>query len=67
MSKDNLCKQRHNVKIPMQYAAIFKGCKNNNFYAPNFEKVGDILVSACPYVCTPNKISNWSPYTFTLV
>ena len=21
-------------------------------YAPNFEKVGDILVSACPYVCT---------------
>ena len=22
-----------------------------NFYAPNFEKVGDILVSACPYLC----------------
>ena len=21
------------------------------FYAPNFEKVGDILVSACRYVC----------------
>ena len=21
-------------------------------YAPNFEKVGDILVSVCPYVCT---------------
>ena len=21
----------------------------NTFYAPNFEKVGDILVSACPY------------------
>ena len=21
------------------------------FYAPNFEKVGDILVSACPRVC----------------
>ena len=21
-----------------------------HFYAPNFEKVGDILVSACPYV-----------------
>ena len=21
------------------------------FYAPNFEKVEDILVSACPYVC----------------
>ena len=20
-------------------------------YAPNFEKMGDILVSACPYVC----------------
>ena len=23
----------------------------NDFYAPNFEKVGDILVSACPCVC----------------
>ena len=23
----------------------------NTFYAPNFEKVGDILVSACPCVC----------------
>ena len=23
----------------------------NPFYAPNFEKVGDILVSACPCVC----------------
>ena len=22
-----------------------------HFYAPNFEKVGDILVSACPCVC----------------
>ena len=22
-----------------------------HLYAPNFEKVGDILVSACPYVC----------------
>ena len=22
-----------------------------SFYAPNFEKVGDILVSACPCVC----------------
>ena len=22
-----------------------------SFYAPNFEKVGGILVSACPYVC----------------
>ena len=21
------------------------------FYAPNFEKVGNILISACPYVC----------------
>ena len=21
------------------------------FYAPNFEKVGDVLVSACPYMC----------------
>ena len=25
--------------------------KFGNFYAPNIEKVGDILVSACPYVC----------------
>ena len=25
--------------------------RNTSFYAPNFEKVGDILVSACPYVC----------------
>ena len=24
---------------------------NRNNYAPNFEKVGDILVSACPCVC----------------
>ena len=23
----------------------------SSYYAPNFEKVGDILVSACPYVC----------------
>ena len=23
----------------------------STFYAPNFEKVGDILVSACPCVC----------------
>ena len=22
-----------------------------SYYAPNFEKVGDTLVSACPYVC----------------
>ena len=22
-----------------------------DFYTPNFEKVGNILVSACPYVC----------------
>ena len=23
----------------------------DNFYAPNFEKVGSILLSACPFVC----------------
>ena len=23
--------QRYNVNMPMQYAAIFKGCKNDNF------------------------------------
>ena len=22
-----------------------------NYYAPNFEKVGSILLSACPFVC----------------
>ena len=42
----------------MQYTVNFIGCKNDNFklkmfdiYAPNFEKMGDILVSACPCVC----------------
>ena len=27
------------------------GSGEEDFYAPNFEKVGDILVSACPCVC----------------
>ena len=27
------------------------GLPYNTDYAPNFEKVGGILVSACPYVC----------------
>ena len=31
------------------YTPLFQG---THFYAPNFEKVGDILVSACPYVRT---------------
>ena len=30
---------------------ISVGGQTLSFYAPNFEKVGDILVSACPYVC----------------
>ena len=41
----------HDANTPMQYTAMFHGCKNVNFYAPNFEKVGSILVSACPFVC----------------
>ena len=37
------------------------------FYAPNFEKVGDILVSACPCVCihvgdTVLKLHVWIPH-----
>ena len=40
--------------IPLSYpprtTVLLKKCFCD-FYAPNFEKVGDILVSACPYVC----------------
>ena len=32
------------------YVAL--GTPAHHSYAPNFEKVGDILVSACPYVCS---------------
>ena len=32
----------------------------STFYAPNFEKVGDILVSACPCVCGGGGIEIWS-------
>ena len=32
------------------------------FYAPNFEKVGDILVSACPYVRTYVRTYSCSRY-----
>ena len=36
-------------------------------YAPNFEKSGDILVSACPYVCMGHqdivlKLHVWIPH-----
>ena len=31
-------------------------------YAPNFEKVGDILVSACPYVCMYVRMYSCSRY-----
>ena len=33
--------------------SLYTSCKQRicSVYAPNFEKVGDILVSACPYVC----------------
>ena len=33
------------------------------FYAPNFEKVGDILVSACPYVCMYVRTYSCSRYS----
>ena len=33
-----------------------------DFYAPNFEKVGDILVSACPYVRTYVRTYSCSRY-----
>ena len=38
-----------------------------NFYAPNFEKVEEILVSACPYVCIHvrdmvSKLHVWIPH-----
>ena len=35
---------------PLLYikSGVYRGM---HFYAPNFEKVGDILVLACPYVC----------------
>ena len=48
---------KHYANTPMQYTAIFHSDKNVNFqkkncifYAPNFEKVGSILLSACPCV-----------------
>ena len=36
-----------------KFSFCFILCRNFSFlhYAPNFEKVGDILVSACPCVC----------------
>ena len=37
------------------FLTLAQGCVHTKIqtgcYAPNFEKVGDILVSACPYVC----------------
>ena len=39
----------------MSVSKLVAGSRNNcwifDIYAPNFEKVGDILVSACPCVC----------------
>ena len=35
----------------MEGLSLFFCLAHLTFYAPNFEKVGDILVSACPYVC----------------
>ena len=35
----------------MKWVVCLEIEKVNYFYAPNFEKVGDILVSAGPYVC----------------
>ena len=36
-------------KIPRYRDSMILSFRDH--YAPNFEKVGDILVSACPYVC----------------
>ena len=33
------------------YSEVELYCKVSYFYAPNFEKVGSILLSACPFVC----------------
>ena len=35
----------------MTHYKYVKQQQRHRFYAPNFEKVGDILVLACPYVC----------------
>ena len=42
-----------NAKILMGNASFLTPFleTENHFYAPNFEKVGDILISACPCVC----------------
>ena len=39
-----------NAKTPMEFTHRMGGNRECNFYAPNFEKVGDMLVSACLYV-----------------
>ena len=40
---DSTCIDQSNPTLNLSWLFLF--------YAPNFEKVGDILVSACPYVC----------------
>ena len=41
------------VCVPLKALFLVSIISNTeiNIYAPNFEKVGDILVSACPCVC----------------
>ena len=50
----------------------FYSVKSYNFYVPNFEKVGDILVSTCPCVCIHVrdivlKLHVWIPHGKILV
>ena len=45
---------KHGFSNPYQMSKsiyIFRGIRSN-FYAPNFEKVGSILLSACPSFCS---------------
>ena len=51
-----VCKlHKVNVKddseLTMTYFTVMSNLVKLVFYAPNFEKVGDILVSAFPFVC----------------
>ena len=39
------------INIYFKVYELKGGLPFNTDYAPNFEKVGDILVSACQYVC----------------
>ena len=43
----NIGQNRENVILDHKLEVLQKA-----FYAPNFEKVGNILLSACPFVCS---------------